>query len=97
MSAWGTSFQETGAFSLILALTRRSISVTCSGVRAAEEKSKRRRSGATSDPCWVGVGADDFVEGPVEEVGGGVVGFDAAAAGGVHGKGDLVVGLKLEI
>lgn len=51
-SVCGTSIQETVPFSEIAEFTFSSTASICSGVSAADEKSKRRRSGATIEPCW---------------------------------------------
>ena len=51
-SLWGTSFDETMPLSVMAVFTFSSTASSCSGVRAADEKSKRRRLGVTSEPCW---------------------------------------------
>ena len=50
-SVCGTSLEETEPFSEMALFTFSSTASSCSGVSAADEKSKRRRLGVTSEPC----------------------------------------------
>ena len=66
---------------MICAFASASISSSCSGVTASWWlKSKRRRSGATSEPACLHVRAEHLAQRPVQDVGRGVVAADAVAA-----------------
>ena len=81
MPMWRTS---AAWLARISALTRRSTSASSAAVIGWKcEKSKRRRSGATSEPFCVHVRAEHLAQRGVQQVGGAVVEHGGAAARGI--------------